>query len=62
MRCVLWALLGPVHFIKLLADLKNQPIGSSRVTYILAFCGYFQGQEQTFFNPIGWHLVTYNFL
>ena len=35
---------------KFLADLKNQPIGSSCVTHILPFCGYFKGQEQTVFN------------
>ena len=46
----------------LLADLKNQPIGSSCVTNILEFCGYFKGQEQMFFNPTSWHLVTYSFL
>ena len=46
----------------LLADLKNQPIGSSCVTHILPFCGYFKGQEQIGFNPTSWHLVTYNFL
>ena len=45
-----------------LADLKNQPKGSSCVTLILQFCGYFKGQEQFGFNPTSWHLVTYNFL
>ena len=35
----------------LLADLKNQPIGSSCATHILPFCGYFKGQEQICFNP-----------
>ena len=45
----------------LLADLKNQPIGSSCVTHILPFCGYCKGQEQIGFNPTSWHLVTYNF-
>ena len=45
-----------------LAVLKNQPIGSWCVTHILAFCGYFKGQEQTCFSPTSWHLVTYNFL
>ena len=39
-------------YILLLADLKNQPVGSSCVTNILAFCSYFKGQEQTFFNHI----------
>ena len=46
----------------LLADLKNQPKGSLCVTHILAFFGYFKSQEQAFFNPTSWHLVTYNFL
>ena len=46
----------------LLVDVKNQPIGSSCVTHVLAFCSYFKGREQTFFNPTSWHLVTYNFL
>ena len=53
-----------LHFHKsivLLADLKNQPIGSSCVTHILPFYGYFKGQEHTVFNPTSWHLVTYNF-
>ena len=35
----------------LLADLKNQPKGSSCITHILPFCGYFKGQEQTVFYP-----------
>ena len=30
----------------LLADLNNQPVGSSCVTHILPYCGYFKGQEQ----------------
>ena len=47
---------------KLLADLNNRPLGSSCVTHILQFCGYFQGQEQFDFYPTSWHLVTYNFL
>ena len=46
----------------LLADLKNQPIGSSCVTHIFPFCGCFKVQEQIGFNPTSWHLVTYNFL
>ena len=46
----------------LLADLKNQPVGSSWVTHILPFCCYFKGQEQIGFKPTSWHLVTYNFL
>ena len=46
----------------LLADLKNQPIVSSCVTHIWAFCNYFKGQEQICFNPTSWHLVTYNSL
>ena len=49
------------HFY-LLADLKNQPIGSLCVTHILPICGYFKGQEQICFNPTSWHLVTYNLL
>ena len=46
----------------ILADLKNQPTGSTCVTHILPFCGYFKGQEQICFNPTSWHLVTYNFI
>ena len=46
----------------LLADLKNQPVGSSCVAHILQFGGYFKGQEQFGCNPTRWHLVTYNFL
>ena len=45
-----------------LSDLKNQTIVSSCVTHILPSCGYFKGQEQIYFNPTSWHLVTYNFL
>ena len=45
-----------------LADLKNQPTGSSCVTHILALYGYFKGQEQIGFNSTSWHLVTYNCL
>ena len=51
-----------VRNVGLLADLKNRPIGSSCVTHILPFYGYFKGWEQTVFNPTSWHLVTYNFL
>ena len=50
------------EYSSLLADLKNRPIGSSSVTHILQFCGYFNGQKQFGFNPTSWHLVTYNFL
>ena len=50
-----------IFYLYLLADLKNQPIVLSCVTHILAFCGYFKGQEQICFNPTSWHLVTYNF-
>ena len=58
------AFLRHLSFINtvFLADLKNQPIGSSCVTHILPFCSYFKGQEQICFNPTSWHLVTYNFL
>ena len=53
---------GKLQFLFFSADLKNQPVGSSCVTHILPFYGYFKGQEQTGFNPTSWHLVTYNFL
>ena len=57
---------GPIFFQAImfgifLADLKNRPTRSLCGTHILAFCGYFKGQEQAFFNPTSWHLVTYNF-
>ena len=47
-NCAIWC-ENPVYWLI---------IGSSCVTHILPFCGYFRGQEQICFNP----LVTYNFL
>ena len=40
-----WVYHHQVSNLSFLADLKNQPIVSSCVTHILAFCGYFKGQE-----------------
>ena len=55
--------MWPLEFCFIfLADLKNQPTGSSCVTHILQFCSYFKDQEQFGFNPTSWHLVTQLFM